>query len=346
MGFSHQLKKWYITHQRELPWRGISNPYFIWLSEIILQQTRIGQGISYYYRFIDRFPTVQTLALASEDEVLSLWQGLGYYSRARNLHATAKIIQKEYQGTFPSSYAEVRKLKGIGDYTAAAIMSFAFNQPYATVDGNVYRVLSRRFGIDKFIDTADGKAYFTTLADSLIDKEDPVWFNHAMMDFGALQCVPRNPDCNNCPFMADCIAVGTGQVGNLPRKRGKVTVQTRYLYYFDIRVDGDLFLKKRESGDIWEGLYEFPILETEDESNFVDLLDLLNETYLFDAVSNIELVNTYKTKHILTHQKIFAEVFQLNISNFDNVLYQRVSPDRLEEFGMPRLLTRYLESTP
>lgn len=344
MDFSLQLKKWYNIHQRELPWRGISDPYLIWLSEIILQQTRIDQGTPYYFRFISRFPTVKALAEAPEDDVLSLWQGLGYYSRARNLHFAAKVIEKDYNGIFPADYKSVKALKGIGDYTAAAIMSFAYNQPYAAVDGNVYRVLSRYFGIDKFIDTNEGKKYFTDLANSLIDKQQPDWFNHAMMDFGALQCTPKKPNCAICPFCDGCVAFNTSTIDCLPKKQGRVKIRTRYLYYFDIRVQGDVFLKKRESGDIWEGLYEFPMLETDQDRGVEELLRLMVDCGIFSGGEDIVIANSYVIKHILTHQKIFAVIFQLNLSVFNNISYKRVPMTDLGSYAMPRLLTKYLEN--
>ena len=253
--FGEILIRWYQENKRDLPWRNTKDPYKIWISEIILQQTRVVQGYDYYCRFINRFPDVFALAEADEDEVMKYWQGLGYYSRARNLHEAARSIAG--RGVFPNTYEEVRKLKGVGDYTAAAICSFAYDMPYAVVDGNVYRVLSRWMGIEEPIDTVRGKKLFAALADELLERSVPALYNQAIMDFGAIQCVPSSPSCLFCPLSDSCVALQKGLVDALPMKQHKTKVTNRYFIYFYVRAGEYTFLHKREAGDIWHNLYEF-----------------------------------------------------------------------------------------
>ena len=260
MNFSKLLIDWYLSNQRELPWRKTKNPYHIWLSEIMLQQTRVAQGLPYYLRFTEEFPTVFDLAEASEEKVLKLWQGLGYYSRARNLHFTAKEIVKNHQGQFPSDYHQLLKLKGIGSYTAAAITSFAFNQPYAVVDGNVIRVLSRVFGIEIPYDSVTGKKRFQQLAQELLIKNKPGMYNQAIMEFGALQCKPKSPNCSICPMQDFCIAYQAMEVHAFPVRSKKIKVKERFLHFLMIQTDNGICIGKRKSG-IWNGLYEFPFFE-------------------------------------------------------------------------------------
>ncbi|MDR1683338.1 MAG: A/G-specific adenine glycosylase, partial [Candidatus Symbiothrix sp.] len=268
---TQKLIAWYVENQRFLPWRGIHDPYRIWISEIILQQTRVVQGLEYYNRFIRRFPDVKSLAEADEQEVLKYWQGLGYYSRARNLHQAAKTIQTEYQGVFPRDYQSVLYLKGIGEYTAAAIVSFAWNEPYPVVDGNVFRFLSRLFAVNEPIDTGKGKKYFTELAAGLMDKSQAGLFNQAMMEFGALQCVPASPDCTVCPFQAKCLAYSRNAVAQYPVKQNKTKTKDLYLYYFHIGDSELLFLNQRKGKRIWQNLFEFPLIESETPLDFVQL---------------------------------------------------------------------------
>ncbi len=257
--FSGTLLDWYAENKRDLPWRNTTDPYLIWISEIILQQTRVAQGYEYFLRFIKRFPDVVSLAAASEDEVMKYWQGLGYYSRARNLHAAAKSMK----GTFPKTYAEVRALKGVGDYTAAAICSFAYDMPYAVVDGNVYRVLSRYFGIDVPIDSTEGKKTFTALADEVLDKSRPADYNQAIMDFGAVQCTPQSPNCLFCPLSGSCRALSEGKVQQLPVKQHRTKTTNRYFNYIYVRMGAYTLIHKRTEDDIWKNLFELPLVETE-----------------------------------------------------------------------------------
>ncbi|MCW8941497.1 MAG: A/G-specific adenine glycosylase, partial [Flavobacteriales bacterium] len=237
MEFSQKLISWYKNNKRDLPWRNTINPYKIWLSEIILQQTRVNQGLSYYYKFIEHYPSVKDLANASEQEVLKLWQGLGYYSRARNLHATARIITENYDGIFPVDYKKILSLKGVGEYTAAAITSFAYNQPYPVVDGNVFRVLARIYGVDTPIDTPEGKKTFNGLANKLIDKKQAATYNQAIMEFGALVCTPKNPECENCIFNNICAALINQQIELLPLKSKKIKQTNRYFNYLIIETN-------------------------------------------------------------------------------------------------------------
>ena len=267
------LLAWYDAHQRDLPWRRTTDPYRIWISEVILQQTRVKQGLGYYERFIERFPDVHALASAPGDEVMRYWQGLGYYSRARNLHTGAKQIVDNFNGVFPADYADIRSIRGVGEYTAAAIASFSFRLPYAVVDGNVYRVLSRLLGIDEPIDTTSGKKYFARMADELLDQTAPDRYNQAIMEFGALQCVPVSPDCSVCPLMESCAAFAAGRVSELPVKIGKTRVRSRWFNYFMIRYASKTWIRRREEGDIWSHLYEFPLLETDHSVNWAQLIE-------------------------------------------------------------------------
>ncbi|MGY8943774.1 MAG: A/G-specific adenine glycosylase, partial [Flavobacteriales bacterium] len=261
MKFSNTLIYWYLQNNRELPWRKSKNPYFIWLSEIMLQQTRVAQGLAYYLKFTTSFPTVFDLAKADESTVLKMWQGLGYYSRARNLHFSAKQISKELNGVFPSTYEEIIKLKGIGDYTASAISSICFNEPTAVVDGNVYRVLSRYFGINTPTNSTLGIKEFKTLAQTLIDTSQPGTYNQALMDFGALHCKPQNPLCETCPFSDSCVAFEKKLTKELPVKEKKIKVRKRYFNFLVIKTDAHkTILTERKGKGIWQGLYQFPLI--------------------------------------------------------------------------------------
>lgn len=341
--FSSILLSWYKVYKRMLPWRENTNPYFIWLSEIILQQTRVEQGLPYFYAFKNSFPTVVDLANASEDDVFRLWQGLGYYRRAKNLHATAKMIRDDFGGVFPTTYDDLLKLKGVGPYTAAAIASFAYNIPVAAVDGNVYRILSRVFQIDEFIDSGKGQRYYQDLGNELIDKKHPADFNQAMMDFGSLQCVPKSPNCDICPFSLFCGALSSNKIAEYPKKKGKTKVSKRYLYYFDVRVNDSMFVRKREGNDIWHGLYEFPLLENASLLTFNDLQKEEKFFDLFPKDVKLEVVAEKSFKHRLSHQQIFATFYQLNLPAFNHDGYQEVSREELERLGLPRLITKYLE---
>lgn len=347
MSFSAILINWYLTHKRDLPWRNTSDPYKIWLSEIILQQTRVEQGLPYYLKFIKKYPDVKKLAKADEDEVLKLWQGLGYYSRARNLHFTAKEIATKYKGNFPSNYHEIRALKGIGDYTAAAIASFAYNLPHAVVDGNVMRVLSRYLGINEAIDSSKGKKMLAEAAQELLDVKNPADYNQAIMEFGATFCVPVKPDCENCPFNYSCEAFRLNKVNELPFKSKKTKITKRYFHYFIFDYKGKTYLHKRKSGDIWQGLYEFPLHEA---NSYLEFDELLKSQLLKDVSrhSKMRLIKTSSIKkHILSHQHIFAQFYHFHLNKpFTNERYIEVPFEALNNYALPRLIHRYLEGEP
>ena len=280
--FCTPIHSWYSLNKRDLPWRTTRDPYLIWLSEIIMQQTRIDQGLAYYNRFANEFPTVSDLASASEDQVLKLWQGLGYYSRARNLHFTAKYIKEQYNGIFPNNYKSILSLKGIGEYTAAAIASISFNLEYPAVDGNVYRVLSRYFGISTPIDSGTSKKAFYELAKELIKGNDPGMHNQALMEFGALQCTPKNPDCANCPLNERCYAFLNKKINELPAKQNKTKQRDRYFNYIVFLNKNQTWLQKRTGNDIWKNLYEFPVVETAEKTE----IDKLVGEPIFSEITN------------------------------------------------------------
>lgn len=343
-GISGVLEEWYNAHKRVLPWRDTTDPYIIWLSEIILQQTRVSQGYDYFCRFISKYPTVDMLAVAKEDEVLKLWQGLGYYSRARNLHAAAKEIAGIHNGVFPHAYKDVLALKGVGEYTAAAIVSFAYNEPYAVVDGNVYRVLSRLFAIDTPIDTGRGKKEFAELAHALLDKDNPGLHNQAIMEFGALQCVPVSPDCAACPLSSKCLAYVQKNVSHYPVKQGKVKVRNRYFNYFDIRLGGDMFLHKRIAKDIWQNLYELPLIETDKETVLEELQ--ANEIFqaYFPKIGTPYIRYVMSMKHVLSHQVIHARFYVAEVSAAplkEGLI--KVKTENADDFPVSRLVHKYFE---
>ena len=349
MFVSRELITWYSLNKRQLPWRGITDPYRIWVSEVILQQTRVNQGLEYYLHFIERFPDVVTLANADESEVLKCWQGLGYYSRARNLHLAAQMICSRFQGIFPPSYENILSLKGIGEYTAAAIVSLAWNKPYPVVDGNVFRFLSRLLMIDEPIDTGKGKKLFTTIANQLMDKSRAGLFNQAIMEFGALQCVPVSPVCNICPFESKCLAYAASKVSNYPVKRGNTTTQDRYLYYFHIRHNGHTFLHKRQGRGIWQHLYEFPLIESATPLSYEDLIHSSLFKVWFEKLRNssgLHLKITGK-KHVLSHRILYADFYEINIT--DEILPQelpflKIKEEELEAYPVHRLMQFYLET--
>jgi A/G-specific adenine glycosylase len=320
---SHILISWYNDHKRELPWRNINDPYRIWISEIILQQTRVAQGYDYFLRFLKQFPDIKSLASASEDEVLKCWQGLGYYSRARNLHAAAMQIMTLHEGKFPKNHPQILSLKGIGEYTAAAIASFAFNLPYAVVDGNVYRFLARYFGIDTPIDSTAGKKQFAQLASELLDKKHPDIHNQAIMEFGALQCVPTSPVCSQCPLEVSCMALSNNTVSLFPVKEKKTKVQHRYFHYFMIIQEETTYINKRTGKDVWQNLYEFPLFESPQPMNTAQLFQTdFFTTLTEDKPFSIEYQSP-EIKHVLSHQIIHASFY---ILKFDR------SPDFLSRF--------------
>ena len=336
--FSKILLKWYKIHKRPLPWRDIQDPYRIWISEIILQQTRVAQGYDYYLRFVERFPDIATLAESSEDEVLKYWEGLGYYSRARHLHAAAKSMN----GVFPTTYEGVLALKGVGEYTAAAICSFAYRMPYAVVDGNVYRVLARLFGIHTPTDSSDGKKQIAALAQDLLDKKYPDDHNQAIMDFGATQCVPQSPDCKICPFVKKCKAYAAGEVDLLPIRTAKVQTANRYFTYIYVKQGSDTWLHRRPAGDIWQGLYEFPMLETPKAITADDLkkTDFWKNTFGRKS----PLLVQGPVKHVLSHRVIYAWFYEVQIPPVSAVApgYIKVAASSLEKYAFARLVQKFL----
>ncbi len=340
------LIKWYEENKRDLPWRNTTDPYIIWISEIILQQTRVDQGYDYFNRFIKKYPTVDLLVTAEEDAILKLWQGLGYYSRARNLHAAAKMIMSDFGGVFPRNYKDVLSLKGIGEYTAAAIVSFAYNLPYAVVDGNVYRVLSRIFAIDAPIDSGTGKKIFAELAQELLDESNPGLHNQAIMEFGALQCVPQSPDCQSCPAASLCIAYAQNKVSSFPVKAGKQKVRKRYFHYFDIDQGDYTYLHKRGGKDIWENLYELPLVETDDSVSVDQLLVRNDFQNLFKQCAAMQIDSVMQIKHVLSHQVILASFYRVKIEGDHcclNADYIKVKKEDVDTFPVSRLVHKYLE---
>jgi A/G-specific adenine glycosylase len=341
--FLHNIYKWYTKNQRHLPWKETTDPYKIWLSEIILQQTRVEQGTSYYLNFIDRFPSIKDLANANEDEVLKLWQGLGYYSRARNLHASAKNIHEKYNGNFHENYHEILALKGIGPYTAAAIASIAFGLPYPALDGNVYRVLARYFGIFDSPASGKGKKVFLKLAEEIMPKKNPGFHNQTLMEFGALQCVPKSPDCSACPVKTACFAFQNKQVEYLPAKTARLKQRTRYFYYYFIDSGENIWLEKRTGDDIWKNLYQFPIVETEKELSEEKIL-ITKPSFFNGFQYNIKYVSG-KQKHILSHQVIFARLIQVEVDRDykpGGGLIPILKEDILK-FAVPRLIELLME---
>lgn len=337
--FGTQLERWYEANGRDLPWRRTQDPYLIMLSEFILQQTQIVQGLSYYLRFAERFPTAQSLAEASEEEVLRLWQGLGYYSRARNLHkATQKITEA---GSFPQDYSFVRALPGVGDYTAAAIMSLAFGKPYAVLDGNVQRVLARHFGITEPIDTTQGKKLLRALADELLDRQHPALYNQAIMDFGACLCKPTSPLCVTCPLAETCVALKEHQVDKLPVKAKRTAIRNRYFTYIYTRTeDRKVLLQRRGSGDIWQGLFEFPMIESEKPLTMAEVEKVLP----FKEVRGRLLLVASNIRHQLTHQRLHADFYCLTLPFADKQAKgQWVEEKKLDRYALPRLLEKLLE---
>ncbi|MCG6190702.1 A/G-specific adenine glycosylase [Maribellus maritimus] len=343
--FLDVIYKWFKRNRRELPWRQTTEPYYIWLSEIILQQTRVAQGTKYYLRFVERFPTVNDLAKATEDEVLKAWQGLGYYSRARNLHFTAKHIQSEFNGKFPSDYKGILKLKGVGPYTAAAIASIAFDLPYATVDGNIYRVLARYYGISTPVDSSKGRKEIETIAGELVPDRNAGFHNQALMEFGALQCIPQTPDCKNCVLLRTCFAAKNKQVQQLPVKTKKIKQQKRYFYYYFIENGEKVYIEKREGKDIWRNLYQFPLFETKEPLTEGEILNNTENVGFFKQCHfNIKRLSAEK-KHILSHQVIFSRLVSVEISDSRCVdpKYIQVNKKDISKFAVPRLIEEFIK---
>ena len=343
MIFSKTLINWYSNNKRVLPWRKTNNPYYIWLSEIILQQTQVRQGLPYYEAFIANYPTIFDLANANESDVLKLWQGLGYYSRARNLHTTAKHIVYKLNGVFPNTYKELLKLKGVGDYTASAIASICFNEPTAVVDGNVYRVLSRYFGINTPINSSKGVKEFKNLAQQLIDIKKPAEFNQAIMEFGATQCKPKNPSCNICPFNNSCIAFNKSSINNLPVKIKSAKAKKKHFNFLVfISDDEKTILEKREGKGIWQNLYQFPLIETDkcvDAKNLKKQLESNN--MLAEKNFQLSLYNKEPILHKLSHQHLYTNFWIINV---DKLPVKGISIHKIHEYAVPILIGNFIES--
>ncbi|MCM5661938.1 A/G-specific adenine glycosylase [Galbibacter mesophilus] len=339
--FKGEIKAWYKKHKRDLPWRNTKNPYNIWLSEIMLQQTRVAQGLPYYERFTEAYPTVFDLADASEEEVLKLWQGLGYYSRARNLHATAKKVALELKGEFPDTYKELLKLKGVGDYTASAIASICFNQPTPVVDGNVYRVLARYFGVDIPINTSEGIKYFKSLAEELMDLEECGTYNQGLMEFGARQCKPQSPDCSVCPLQISCVAFAEKKVSQLPVKLKKGKIKKRYFNYIIISDDEKTILQQRTKKDIWQNLYEFPLIETSEEINIDTLKQHPSfQKQLKNHPFEVYLYNEEPKVHKLSHQHIYTQFW---IVTLQDKLEKGIENKKVSNYPVPVLIANFVE---
>jgi A/G-specific adenine glycosylase len=349
--FGIRIINWYDKNKRYLPWRNTSDPYKIWLSEIILQQTRVNQGMEYYLNFVKRYPDIFSLERASQDEIYKMWQGLGYYNRADNLMAAAKTIVNDFHGIFPEKPEELIRIKGIGPYTAAAIASIAFNYPRAVVDGNVFRVLSRIFGITTPINTHSGKKIFEALAGELLTKNQAGTFNQAIMEFGALYCKPKNPDCPHCIFFTDCIAARQNRVEQFPVKKNKVKIRNRYFYYLFIRQNSgqgiSCLLKRRDKKDIWKNLYDFPMLESTRKLNPAEIIENPMAKALFGKQKfNIEAISD-EYRHQLTHQKIHAVFIKIIVNKNTEQLPEKslllVDENEIINYPVPRLLERYLQ---
>ncbi len=343
MIFSKILIHWYSNNKRELPWRQTKAPYYIWLSEIILQQTQVNQGLPYYMSFIEKFPSVFDLAKADESDVLKLWQGLGYYSRARNLHATAKYIVEELEGVFPDNYKDLLKLKGVGDYTASAIASICFNESTAVVDGNVYRALSRYFGISTPINSSKGAKEFKALAQELIDKKNPAEFNQAIMEFGATQCKPQNPNCNVCPFNKGCIAFNKSIISELPVKIKSAKAKKKYFNFLVfISENGKTVLEKREGKGIWQNLYQFPLIETNANVDADALETLIKEHDLIKGMPfELSLYNKEVVVHKLSHQHLYTRFWVVNVNR---LLNEGIPTDEIHNYAVPILIGNFIES--
>ncbi|MEJ6981017.1 A/G-specific adenine glycosylase [Pedobacter sp. P351] len=345
MSFIREVIEWYNIHKRDLPWRKTTDPYIIWLSEVILQQTRVDQGLPYFYRFAEKYPEVSDFASASEDEILNLWQGLGYYSRGRNMHRTAQIVMEDHAGYFPKTYDELIKLKGIGEYTAAAISSFAANEVKAVVDGNVFRVLARYFGIAEPINTSKAKKTFTKIANEVIDDANPALSNQALMEFGSLQCKPKKPLCSNCPLQNSCHAYKYNLTDTLPVKLKKTAVRNRYFNYIVFIKDEKILMNKRGPNDIWQNLHEFPLIETEDLKN---ASDIVTDGEFQKHFGSVEIKSVEgPIKHLLSHQKIHAQFIIIDKVkkgiNFADNNWFYTDFSTLDKLAQPKLIFAFLK---
>lgn len=340
---SELLIKNYLKIRRDLPWRQTRDPYLLWISEVILQQTRVAQGLPYYLRFAERFPDVKSLASAQEDEVLRLWQGLGYYSRARNMHETAKEVVERFGGIFPSSYEELISLKGVGDYTASAVSSFASDEARAVVDGNVIRVLARIFGVEEPADTPAGKRFFKALAAEILDEQNPAIHNQAIMEFGALVCTPGNPGCGTCGLSHLCVAFRTGRVREFPLKRPKNKPRDRFFTYLHFTTEGYSWVHKRDDSEIWKGLYQFYLIETDSLPTEEQLYRLIMEETGRETAGLCTI--SPKVTHILSHQKLHIRFVRIS-SRPPSVLrvLKKIRNEELDRLAFPAVIVKYLDS--
>ncbi len=345
--FTKPLQTWYLTNKRDLPWRNCIDPYKIWLSEVILQQTRVKQGLPYYIKFTKHYPTVQDLANANEEDVLKLWQGLGYYSRARNLHIAAKMVVDNFNGKFPKSFKNLIKLKGIGQYTASAIASFSNKEAVAVVDGNVYRVLSRIFGIFTPINSTEGIKEFQKLADRLLDNENPDIHNQAIMEFGAIQCTPKKPNCMYCPFNDQCYAHQKSAVDVLPEKIKKIKIKNRYFNYLVISDCEDIFISKRSGKGIWQNLYEFPLIETIKTITEKELYMEIEKKFTITKSFQIELIQQNEKAHKLSHQHLYTSFYRLTLNKKDFLSlkdqHTLIQQNEIENYPVPVLIDNFLK---
>lgn len=346
MNFAKEIIEWYHHNKRDLPWRNTKNPYIIWLSEIIMQQTRVEQGTPYFNRFTEKYPTIQDFASANEDDILKLWQGLGYYSRGRNMHHAAQVVMEEHAGYFPTNYDSLLKLKGVGEYTAAAIASFSSNEAKAVVDGNVFRLLARYFGIDKPVNSTKGKKIFTELANELLDKSQAGIFNQAIMEFGSLQCKPKNPDCLSCPLQPGCEAFRSNRINELPVKLKSSKIRERYFNYIIAIRNDKILINKRGANDIWQNMYELPLFETENYTNPQDLIR--SDSFINIFGNNVIIRSVSKpVKHILSHQKLYAsfiEIEEFSEQNHTENGWFNVSMVELEKLPQPKLIFQFFEN--
>lgn len=343
MTLADQLIDWYSKNGRDLPWRQTNNPYIIWLSEIILQQTRIEQGMPYFYKFVEAYPTVKDFAEADEEDLLRLWQGLGYYSRVRNMHKAAKAVMTEFDGIFPSTYEDVITLTGVGEYTAAAISSFSINQKKAVLDGNVFRVLARYFGIDTAINSTAGKKQFLTIANEVISDKFPGLYNQAIMDFGATVCKPKAPVCENCILRLDCVAFSKNLIASLPIKTKGKPSRNRYFNYFIIEKDGAYVFTKRGADDVWANMYEFPLIETNEEIEISDLQQLEAYKTHFEGAEITPIGSS--VKHILSHQNIYARFYRIVDEKYivkKNPSWNYYNSDNLDKLAKHKLIFSFI----
>jgi len=335
--FGLSIQVWYRQNYRKLPWRATKNPYKVWLSEIIMQQTRVDQGLSYYFKILKKYPTIDLLAQAGEQEVLRIWQGLGYYSRARNMHTAAKQVVNDFNGVFPNTYEDIKSLKGVGDYTAAAIASFAYDLPYPVLDGNAFRVLARYFNDPSPIDTGQGKKVFQIYAEEVLNRDEPAEFNQAIMEVGAMVCRPKNPDCENCPLNERCLAYNEGNPLSLPVKAKKIKVSNRFFHFF-IYPSAKIQLMQRKGKGIWQNMYQFPMLEVDHQLNKKELKEI-SEVKLGVQLKN----KIFSEKHILTHQHINATFWTVE-DEVQGDGYIQTDLTGINVYPLPRLIEQFIEN--